>query len=582
MLRDFQSECQSNCFTAWGEGAVNVMLNMPTGGGKTVTFTDTIEKFDVPACVIAHRQELVSQACLALNRAGIPHSIIAPDKVIKEIIAVEREEHEYSKYSSRANVRVAGVDSIIKLDGKERWFSQVGLVVQDEGHHVLRENKWGAAQLMFPNARGLFPTAHAVRADGAGLGREADGLVDKLVIGPAARFLINRGYLTDYRLVCVKADVDFDAVPVGPSGEVNMPTLRAVTHSSKQLVGDVVREYLKWAPGKLGVTFAVDVEEATKLRNAYQAAGVPAEVITAKTPITVRSKLMKKFRRREILQLVSVDCLGEGVDVPAIEVVSLARRTASWQLLCQQVGRALRVIVGEEYAKHWGEYTDEQRLAIIAASPKPKAIIIDHVGNILYHAKTRGLPCSPQEYYLERRAASMRGKSDAIPMRVCVDGVDKLGNPAAGCFQPYERFYIACPHCGVIPNPAGRGSIELVEGDLGELDPTVLAALRGEVDRINGPLPNMAGMAAAAQRGIIRSHHDRYTAQKQLQRVMQVWGGWQLQLGRTDREMQKLFYIRFGKDVMSAQTLGATDAVALETKIRAELMKYNIVEANAA
>lgn len=570
MLRDFQQQIKADIYQAWGDGAFNVMPVAPTGSGKTVTFCDIVREYNAPACTIAHRQELVGQAALALNRERVEHSIIAPKQVVQQIIALEHELQGYSCFNSRAPVRAAGVDTIIRHDPSDRWYSQVGLVVQDEGHHVLKDNKWGRAQLMFPNARGLFPTAHAVRADGSGLGREADGLVDRLVVGPSARELIRRGYLTDYRIICVGSDIDFEKVPIGASGEFSMPKLRAATHSSNRIVGDVVAHYMRFAYGKLGVTFAVDIEAAVELRNAYQAAGVPAEVITSDTPLGVRGQLMRKFRARQLLQLVSVDCLGEGVDVPAIEVVSMVRKTASWQLMCQQFGRALRVMVDERYWAYWDQYSDEQRLAIIAASTKPKAIIIDHVGNILWHAKIRGLPDTAQEYSLLRRESNGRGKSDAIPLRVCTD-----------CFQPYERFLLACPHCGGVPQPFGRGSPELVEGDLVELDPNVLAALRGEIERIQGP-PTMPHDAdPAVRRGILRRHHDRARAQASLLRYMMLWGGWQRHLGRNDREAQKLFYIRFGIDVLSAQALGSPEAAALETRIAAELQKHNVVEAAA-
>lgn len=568
MLRDFQAVLKGEIYTAWQEGVFNVMPVAPTGGGKTVLFCDIVREYQQPACLISHRQELVGQAALALNRERVEHSIIAPKPVIQQIIALEHEEQGYSTYNSRAPVRAAGVDSIIRHDATDRWYSQVGLVVQDEGHHVLASNKWGRAQLMFPNARGLFPTAHAVRADGKGLGREAYGLVDKLVVGPSGRELINRGFLTDYRIICVGNDVDFDAVPIGPSGELNMPKLRAETHKSKCIVGDVVKTYLQFAPGKLGVTFAVDIEGAVKLRNAYQAAGVPAEIITKDTPITVRGALMRKFRARQILQLVSVDCLGEGVDVPAIEVVSMVRRTASWQLMCQQFGRALRVMVEDAYWKHWDSYSDAERLAIIAASTKPKAIIIDHVGNVIWHAKIRGLPDVTQEYSLLSRQSDGRGKSDAIPLRPCIY-----------CFHPYERYLLACPYCGGVPLLVGRGTPEIVEGDLVELDAAVLQALRGEVERINGPVLIPTHVDAAARRGIMRTHHDRYRTQQSLQRYMALWGGWQIWRGLSIREAQKLFWIRYGVDVLTAQTFGATDAAELEVRIFTELQKHNVYEA---
>lgn len=570
MLRDFQHAVKAGAYTAWHDGAIALMPVLPTGGGKTVLFCNIAQDFEKPTVAIAHRQELVSQIAMSFNRERVPHSIIAPKATIQQIISLEHDLHGYSCYSSRAPVRVAGVDTLRNHDSKDRWLSQVALGIIDEGHHVLRENKWGRAVGMFPNARWLFPTAHAIRADGQGLGREADGFVDRLVLGPYGRELINRGYLTDYRLICVKSDIDFDEIPVGPSGEFNMPKLRAVTHSSNLIVGDVVKTYLQYAAGKLGITFAVDKEAATELRSAYNLAGVPAEVITDETPIGVRGQLMRKFRARQLLQLVSVDCLGEGVDVPAIEVISMVRKTASWQLMCQQFGRALRVMVEEKYWQHWDVYTDVERLAIIANSSKPKAIIIDHVGNIVWHAKFRGLPDSRQDYSLLRGERNSR-KSDAIPLRTCL-----------ACKQPYESYLIECPYCGMVPIITNRATPEAVEGDLIELDPAVLKAMRGEADRLVGPCYPPVDAPPSLKKVILARHHDRFRGQMSLRHWLMVWGGWQKHLGRSDREAQKLFFIRYSIDVLSAQALNAADAEILETKIRAELMAANVYEVEVA
>lgn len=567
MLRDFQQAIQNESFTAYNEGAIAVMPTMATGGGKTVTFVDTAVKFNCPAIAVAHRQELVSQCALAFNRERVPHSIIAPKQVIQQIIALEHDTHGYSSYSSRAPVRVAGVDTLRNHDPKDKWLSQVGFGVIDEGHHVLRENKWGRAVLMFPNARWMFPTAHAVRADNQGLGRQADGFVDRLVLGPYGRQLINRGFLTDYRLICSKADIDFDSLQVGPSGEFSQPKLRALTHTSNVIVGDAVKLYAQYGWGKLGVTFVVDKEEATKTRNAFHAAGLPTEIISDDTPIAVRGQIMRKFRARQVLMLISVDCLGEGVDVPAIEVVILARRTASWQLLCQQVGRGLRPMIDEPYASHWNNYSDLERLALIAQSRKPKAIIIDLVGNIIWHAKFRGLPDSRQEYSLLRGERGSR-KTDAIPLRTCLE-----------CKQPYEAYLVACPECGAVPIVAGRSTPELVEGDLVELDPKVLAAMRGEADRVMGPCHVPVGVSQQVLAAIMRKHHDRYRGQVSLRHIMMIWGGWQKHLGLQDREAHKLFFIRYGIDVLSAQALGATEAAALEARIQADLDRYQVTDA---
>src|SRR6185312_6471296 len=142
-LYDFQVAAKLRTYEEWHKPNVfNVILNVPTGGGKTVLFCDIVREFNAPACVIAHRQELISQASLALNREGLQHDILAPKDVKQQIIRAHHDIHGTSYYRGGSSVRVAGVNSRITCQ---------------------------AVNASNTNAGGLFPTAHAVRADGRGL-----------------------------------------------------------------------------------------------------------------------------------------------------------------------------------------------------------------------------------------------------------------------------------------------------------------------------------------------------------------------------------------------------------------------------
>jgi superfamily II DNA or RNA helicase len=561
--RDYQILWNDDIQNAWDGGAQNVIGVMPTGGGKTFCFGKLIKDKDRPSVLISHRQELVSQAALALNREEIPHGIIAPKSVISEIVKTEIETHGKSYYKFRAPTRVAGVHTLGARGTNDPWFDQVEYAVIDEGHHVLRDNIFGKALLSFKTARGLLPTAHALRPDGCGLGRTADGLADSLVLGPSPRNLINRGFLADYRLIAPPSDIDVSQVPIGSTGDFSAPKLREAVHKSRTIVGDVVREYLRYAPGKRGLTFAVDIEAAKELVAEYRKANVPAEIITADTGISERAKIMRRFRLGSILQLVSVDVLGEGTDVPSVEIVSMARPTHSFQLYAQQFGRALRVSVDDALYLHWDQYSDDQRLAFIALSLKPKAIIIDHVGNWERH----GLPDRPRTYSLDRRERRSRRQEGEIPLTRCLN-----------CFEPYEAILIACPHCGSTPAPRSRSSPEHVDGDLQELDAATLAQLRGEVARVNGAplIPDNASYAIVGS--IKKRHRERQQAQQELRTAIALWAGYWKMHGAPDQETYRRFFFAFGKDMMTAQALGAGDANEMTNAIKMEIQRLNIEE----
>lgn len=537
ILRPYQFKLKDQIYTAW-ETFQNVLAVLATGAGKTVIFSSILAEHPGASCAVAHRQELVGQISMALAWFGIRHRIIGPKPVIRFIIRLQVETFGRDYYDPAARCAVAGVDTLIRREKElAAWLKQVTLWVMDEGHHVLEANKWGKAVAMFPNARGLGVTANTIRADGKGLGRHADGIMDTLVEGINMRELIDLGFLTDYRIFAPPSDLDLEGVSIsGKTGDFSGPQLKKRVQRS-HIVGDVVEHYLRLAPGKLGVTFANDVETATDITANFNRAGVPAEMVSAKTKDTVRVEISRRLRRGEIKQLVNVDIFGEGYDLPAIEVVSMARATASFNLFCQQFGRGLRPLDG-----------------------KLDATIIDHVGNTLRH----GLPDAPQVWSLDRRSTRVKGNPDpdVIPVRAC---------PL--CTGVYEAIYSSCPYCGHVPIPAGRSAPEFVDGDLTELDPETLATMRGEIDRVNKPAGTIerkfrfAGASDIATAGAVKNHRARQLAQEELRNAIAWWAGYQRSMGRSDSESYRRFYFAFGVDVLSAQALGRPEAEALTIRV---------------
>jgi len=559
MLRPYQQKAKGDIYTSW-QSTKHVVAVLPTGAGKTVLLSHIVNEFNAPTCVIAHRQELVSQISLSLATQGVRHKLIAPKNVIRNIINLHLFVLGRDLYDPNSKVATAGVDTLIKrVDQLKNWAFTVRLWVIDEAHHLLVENKWGKAVEMFPNAKGLGVTATPLRADGKGLGVDTDGVFEDMVIGPNMRELIDQGFLTDYRIFAPPSDMDLSEVNISKiTGDYNKNKMVAAAKQS-HIMGDVVDHYLKLARGKLGITFAPDVAMATEIAERFNAAGVPAEVVSAKTPDTERAKILKRFKNRELLQLVNVDLFGEGFDLPAIEVVSMARPTASYGLYVQIFGRGLRPMFLDGAPLG----TEAERLYAIAASIKPNAIIIDHVGNVVRH----GLPDANREWSLDRREKKSRGTpDDVIPVKACPE-----------CTMVYERVYTECPYCGFKPIPQERSSPEQVDGDLMELSPEVLAQMRGavaEVDMepeeyrlhlIKKRVPEVGQLAG------MKRHRLRKEAQHELRDTMKLWGGHAEAEGRSTREAQKLFFFRFGVDIMSAQALSDKDAKVLLEKIEKDM-----------
>jgi DNA repair protein RadD len=527
-LRPYQEDVKARVIDAWQSGSRNVCMVMPTGAGKTATKTDIIRTMGLPTCCIAHRQELVLQISESLARAGVHHRVIAPTSVVRFCAQRHSQLLGRSYVNVSARVAVAGVQTLLRrADTLRQFLNMIELWDIDECHHAIEGNQWGDATRLFPRAVGLGVTATPMRLDRKPL----DSIFDTMIVGPTMRDLIDQGHLSEYRIFCPPQSIDTDRIRISKStGEYVQKDLLKEAHES-QIVGDVVQHYLRIAPGLRGLTFAVDVQSATDIAAAYEAAGVPAAVVSAKTPDNIRTNLLDRLARGDIKQLVNVDLFGEGMDCPALEVVSMARPTQSYGLYVQQFGRVLRPFDG-----------------------KPHGIVIDHVGNVVRH----GLPDAPREWSLTTPERSGRRQdNDTIPLTTCVE-----------CFRPYERKHSACPYCGHKAVPSSRSGPEHVDGDLVELDPSVLAAMRGAAARVMGDPLIPHGADHATARAIINRWKARQEHQVELQKSIAEWAGvWKYRDNETDSEIQRRFYLTFGIDVLSAQSLGSREAQELKERI---------------
>ena len=532
-LRDYQIDLKNGAYSSWRAGHRNVALVSPTGSGKTVTMASIAHDMGKsPGVVIAHRVELVGQISATLARFGIYHQIIGPASTVKYCIQKHIREVSRSYVSKRSIVTVAAVDTLVaRADKLSQWATDQRWWMIDECHHVLRENKWGAAVGMFHSAYGIGVTATPLRADRKSLHADQGGVFSDMIVGPTMRELISRGSLCDYRIFAPTNSIDTADLKIGSTGDYSQPGLRAAAHKSR-IVGDIVESYKRIAMGKRGITFVVDVEQAVETAKAFNEAGVPAMAVHAKTDDTVRDSAVQKLASGKVLQLVNVDLFGEGFDVPVVEVVSMGRPTMSYGLFVQQFGRALRPFEGKSHG-----------------------IIIDHVSNVKLH----GLPDAKRTWslYAEERGRKREKDPDDIKVSTCVS-----------CFQVFQAVTRTCPYCGHTPEPVGRDRPEQVDGDLTELTPEVLAAMRGEIERVDGDPQIPFGATPIVEASVRKRWRERQEAQRELRETIALWAGYWKDRGAGDPEIHRRFWHLFDTDVMTAQTLGASEAGVLMERIK--------------
>jgi hypothetical protein len=191
---------------------------------------------------------------------------------------------------------------------------------------------------------------------------------------------------------------------------------------------------------------------------------------------------------------------------------------------------------------------------------KAHGLCIDHVGNVLNPAI--GLPDRHIDWSLEDTERRKKTESDALALRVC-----------EACSAVFERVAKVCPHCGTKVTPAARTGPEFVDGDLTELDEATLAALRGLVAKVDREPRVPAGAAPVVVASIKKNHAERQRVQRVLRDQIAQWAGIERHLGRPDDESYRRFYLTFGVDVLTAQSLGARDAGGLAERVRDDVAR---------
>lgn len=522
-LRDYQQDAVNKVYSSWQNGNRNVCAQLVTGAGKTIIFSSIVNNFQQQhknCAVIAHRNELVSQASCTLALWGIPHKIIGSNSTVGQIIRKHREKYGKSFVNPSATTAVIGVDTLIaRAENLKDWAKQIHLWVIDECHHTTINNKWGKAVELFVNAYGLGVTATPNRADGQGIGRCADGYMDDIIKGPSMRSLIDRGFLADYEIVCPKSDLNVDDSPLSKNGDWSNQTLRKAAKKSK-IVGDVVNNYIMYASGRQAIVFATDVDTAEEISQDFNANNIRAVSLNGKSQTAFREQSINLFASGKIQVLINVDLFDEGFDVPACDVCIMARPTASLGKFLQQIGRVLR------------------------PAPNKVALIIDHVSNVIRH----GLPDMHREWSLDRRQKKAKLSKDPseIELTVCKH-----------CLKPYEKFRTVCPYCGFekpLPEPHSR-TIEMVEGDLVLLTREMLERMRRNTELESpGSVAARVSLAAGpiAAKGVANRQAEKIAAQADLKEAIAQWAAIERLKGFDDREIYKKFYLTTGSDVLSA------------------------------
>ena len=370
-LRDYQVEMVTRLERAWKRHR-SVMVQMPTGTGKTVLLAEVIRSLapmgvgsghqDGGVLVVAHRRELIKQISETLDGFGIAHGLIISGK----------------EMDGSQRVQVASIQTLTRRidpdpqkDGALGWVPS--LVIVDEAHHALAET-YRMLWERWPKAKFLGLTATPCRLNNAPF----TDLFQTLLQSWSIQEFIDKGWLSDFEYVSARPDSEAmrqvrSLTKRGVDGDYQQKELATVMDVPES-IAHLYRTYRQFANGKKGIVYAIDRQHAAHIAEYYSVQGVRCAVIDSKTPAEERKRIIEEYTagaRSSGPVLINVDIFSEGFDCPEVEFIQLARPTLSLAKYLQQVGRGMRVSAG-----------------------KPHVLILDNVG--LY--QTFGLPTEERDW----------------------------------------------------------------------------------------------------------------------------------------------------------------------------------------
>lgn len=446
VLRPYQERCIGEVRLAL-RGVKNVLLQAPTGAGKTIMagyMLGAAADRGNDVWFICNRVELLDQTSKAFDKLGVRHSLIAPDY--------------RPDYTARS--QIASIDT---LKGRIRrgLVRPPKMAVWDECRSIAAKG-WASVHAWLAEAGavqiGLDATPE--RHDGKPL----TPFFQHLVHGPAYSELMELGNLLPFE--CYAPTVP-DLSQVRMKGyDFDQAGAEEVMDKPK-IIGDIVDTYLKYARGLRGITFAVSRRHSEHLAEAYRAAGVPAAHVDGDTDAHERRRIVKAFRRGELHQLTNVDLFTAGFDVPGVRCISDANPSESRPKTLQKWGR--------------GSRPDEED------ETKEFCYLFDHAGNLNRH----GFPDDDRTWSLEGEPKKKSGKAKdddgpSVGMRQCED-----------CFYVHKPLP-ACPKCGFV-YPIQYRVVDEEAGELKKLSKDEMRALR-EQERAERTAAREAAAAEKAER----------------------------------------------------------------------------------
>ena len=405
-LRDYQKELLSRVQSELQPDKARVMMQLPTGGGKTVIAAHLLKNRLVngrKAVWLTHRKELVNQTRRMLSDAGIAvypgdgWATGTPAPMINGGVII---------------LMAQTVSRRIAKAGVWRNYAADDLMIIDEAHHATAKG-WERAIRRFPGkAVGMTATPWRLSQK-----EGFDHLFKELVCGPDVPNLQEFNFLCNAKVLIPTPEYRVQGGEIGSIGDYTEGGIERANQEHIMTAG-VLEFWRNHARDRQTIIYAVSVRHARNLESLLSSAGIPTAAMLGDTPQQMRDAMITQFGDGELRVLVNVAVATEGFDLPDASCVVIARPTQSLALYLQMVGRGLR-----------------------PKSDGGDCLILDLAGNAITH----GLPEQLRKWSLAPRGQPPEGEAPVVWCEHCGVVSPAASHNCQSCGAPFGED---CQRCG--------------------------------------------------------------------------------------------------------------------------------------
>ncbi|WP_025740442.1 DEAD/DEAH box helicase [Aquimarina pacifica] len=304
----------------------NLLYQLPTGGGKTVIFSEIVRRYIASTkkkvVVLTHRIELCAQTSRMLTEFEVKNKII--NSAVKDL----DDQNEYSCF-------VAMVETLNnRLNEDHLELYDIGLVIIDEAHY----NSFRKLFRFFNNCFILGVTATPLSSN---MKLPMKDNYHELIVGDTINSLIKSGFLS--KPVTYTYDVGLGSLKIGMNGDYTVKSSEDL-YTNMLMQDKLLHAYEERSKGKKTLIFNNGINTSVYVYETFKKAGYPIRHLDNTNSKQERESILLWFKNTKDAILTSVSILTTGFDEPTVETIILNRATKSLTLYFQMIGRGSRIL----------------------------------------------------------------------------------------------------------------------------------------------------------------------------------------------------------------------------------------------